>query len=160
MPSRTIISKAGKKIRLTPRQWNGKLMGKIAAERKSKLKHFPTRAERAFREILKSYDLQHGFQKIVYTPNHFYILDFVIQMKPRTIIELDGSAHDGREWYDRTRTEEILKTRTYKHFTVIRIQNDDVFNGKAAQIVMDRYPAFFRRRAARMRRESTHQPAP
>ena len=127
-------------------------MGKIAAERKSKLKRNPTPAERAFREILKSYNLQAGFQKIVYTPKHFYILDFVFPMKPRTIIELDGSAHDGREWYDQARTEDILKTRTYKHYTVIRIKNEDVFNGNAEVILKARYPAFFRKRLLKMQK--------
>jgi len=127
-------------------------MGKIAAQRKSRLKHNPTPAEKTFKELLKSYGLPVGFQKIVYTPKHFYILDFVISMRPRTIIELDGSAHEGREWYDRMRTEEILKTRTYKHYTVIRIKNADVFNGEADNFLQARYPAFFRKRLKRLQK--------
>jgi very-short-patch-repair endonuclease len=108
MQSHIIVAKSGKRVRLSARQWNQNKMGAVASPRKISLKRNPTPAEKYLRQTLKGYDFPHAFQKLVFTPNRYYILDFVVSMKPRAIIELDGSAHDGREEYDAERTKNIL----------------------------------------------------
>jgi very-short-patch-repair endonuclease len=116
-------------------------VGKLASDRKTILKNSPTAAELAFRELLRKYDIPHAFQKICFTKDMFYILDFTSYMNPRTIFEIDGSSHDLKQEYDQDREKAVLKTRTYKQFVFVRIANADVFNGKAERLLRERYPS-------------------
>lgn len=145
--SHWITTKSGGEVHLTPRQWNMKKMEKIADKRKKNLRKYPTPAEIEFGRILKSYKIPYRFQKLVYTPHHFYILDFVITMKPRTILEIDGNSHYGRDLYDKEREEDILSTRTYRRskWSFLRIRNEQVFNGEAEKMLRQRFSRFFRK---------------
>jgi very-short-patch-repair endonuclease len=127
-------------MRISKRVKNIQRMGKVPFERKSRLKKIPTAAELKFRELLKHYNIPHAFQKLVFTPDRYYILDFTSQMHPRTIFEIDGLVHDGREAEDREREQNVLKTRTYKRFSFVRIRNIQVFNGEAENVIRNRYP--------------------
>lgn len=122
---------------------NMERMDELACSRKKELKRRPTLAEEKFKEILRKYKIPFSFQKIVYTPNMFYIIDFRIAMKPRKIIEIDGSSHDN-PIKDKIREDCILKTRTYKKYKFVRITNEEVFNGKAVDILELIYPRKFR----------------
>ncbi len=116
-------------------------MGKIACDRKRTMKRNPTKTEKIVRDFLKKFDIPHSFQKLIFTPTRFYIIDFVIQMKPMTIIEIDGESHIGREEYDKNRIEEILKLKPFKRWrwNVLRIKNEEVLNGNAFEIIKELY---------------------
>jgi very-short-patch-repair endonuclease len=118
-------------------------MGTVPFERKNRLKKIPTAAELKFRELLKHYNIPHSFQKLVFTANRYYILDFASPMIPRTIFEIDGSAHDGREYYDKEREINVLKTKTYKNYSFLRLRNEQVFNGEAENVIRRRYPRHY-----------------
>lgn len=107
------------------------------------LRKNPTKAELAFRELLKQYNIPHSFQKLVYTPTRFYILDFVVRMKPFTIFEIDGTSHQGKEGYDIHRTAQVISQRNYRKFSVVRITNEQVFNNEAVEILKQTYPRRF-----------------
>lgn len=116
-------------------------VGKIAYNRKFAMKKNPTRTEKIMRDFLKRFKIPNSFQKLVFTAKRFYIIDFVINMKPRTIIEIDGKSHIGKEEYDKNRIEEILGLRPFKKWKwkVVRIKNEDVLNGKAFEIIKEIY---------------------
>lgn len=116
-------------------------LGKIAFIRKLKMKQSPTKSEKILWDFLKKFNIPCNFQKIIFTPHGFYIIDFVIMMKPRTIIEVDGKSHIGREKYDKNRIKEILRLSPFKkhHWGVVRIKNEEVLNGKAFEIIKELY---------------------
>jgi len=116
-------------------------VGKIAYNRKFAMKKNPTRTERIMRDFLKRFKIPNSFQRVVFTDKRFYIIDFVINMKPRTIIEIDGKSHIGKEEYDKKRISEILGLRPFKKWKwkVVRIKNEDVLNGKAFEIIKEIY---------------------
>lgn len=87
---------------------------KILNSRAFKMRINPTPAEKIFAGRLLEAKINFK-QQFVIEP---YIADFVIG---KTIIELDGSSHDGREVYDAKR-DLYLRERKYK---VIRILNKD-----------------------------------
>jgi very-short-patch-repair endonuclease len=114
--------------------------GEEAQSRKQELKRKATRAELAFGEILKSLRIPYAFQKLVFTENRYFILDFVIHMTPKLVVEIDGDSHLGRAGYDATRTKLVLRTKVYNGFRVLRIRNEQVFTGEAAEIIAAEYP--------------------
>ena len=116
---------------------------KIACKYKRQLKHHPTPAESKFVEILKKYKIPYSFQKIICVGHRFFIIDFKIIMKPWTLIEIDGDSHTKNEEYDNNRTKLILTTRKYKKYKLIRIKNEEVFNGKALEILKTLYKRKF-----------------
>jgi very-short-patch-repair endonuclease len=126
---------------LSKRVKNMQRVGKIACERKRLMKLNPTKSEKILRDFLKEFKIPHNFQRIVFTNKMFYIIDFVINMKPRTIIEVDGYSHIGREEYDNKRIQEILGLSPFKRWQwqVVRIKNEDVLNGKAFEIIKNIY---------------------
>jgi very-short-patch-repair endonuclease len=137
-----LINRLGQRIHLSKRQQNMERVGKTPFERRRAFRKSPTPAEKRFREILKSNFIEHSFQRVVFTATRFYILDFVVRIKPLTIIEIDGSVHEGREWEDRQREIDVLKTKTYggkKKFVFLRIKNEQVFNGEAENIIRSRW---------------------
>ena len=75
----------------------------------------PTKAEMDFRNKLELKGIRYKTQVVISK----YIVDFVVG---KTIYEIDGSSHDGKEMYDSIRDSD-LKTLGYK---VIHIQNKDV----------------------------------
>jgi very-short-patch-repair endonuclease len=119
---------------------NMKRVGDVALERKQNLKKSPTKAEILFRELTKHYQLGCSFQKLVFTKNRYYILDFVTYMHPRTIFEIDGSSHNGKQDYDRQRERDVLATRVYRNHSFMRITNEQVFNGEAEKLILSRFP--------------------
>jgi hypothetical protein len=74
----------------------------------------PTKAELIFKNRLIDKKIPFQTQKIIQP----YIVDFLIG---KTIIELDGSSHDGREEYDEKRTAFLNKLG----YSVIRIKNSE-----------------------------------
>jgi very-short-patch-repair endonuclease len=86
-----------------------------------KLRKDPTPAERKLWAVIRNDQLgvnfrrQHALGK--------YIVDFC-SLKPKLVIELDGSQHLQRQEYDQERTA-YLESQGYK---VIRFWNNDVMN--------------------------------
>ena len=119
-----------------------------AIPRKRDLKRSPTKAELAFRELLKDMRISHQFQKLVFADNRYFIMDFVIKMgpnMPRFIIEIDGAVHDRQRDYDRMRTWIIENTLAYRNFKVMRLTNDQVFGGGAIEFLKTHYPRPYER---------------
>lgn len=124
-----------------------KRVGELPYQRKRQLKKNPTASEIKLRKILTDLGLSPAFQKVVFTPKMFYILDFLVHIPPRTIIELDGSSHDGREEYDRQREVDVLATKTYKKkkWVFFRLKNEQVWNGEAERLLRERWATFLAR---------------
>lgn len=120
-------------------------MSAIAYQRKGALKSKPTAAEAMFRKLLLNLRISFQFQRLVFTEHRYFILDFVTYTKPKIIFELDGSAHDGREAYDAERTRLLGVTKQMERWKVVRIKNQQVFNGEAIEILRQYYPRNFRR---------------
>ena len=79
----------------------------------------PTKAEMDFRNKLELNGIRYKTQVVISK----YIVDFLVG---KTIYEIDGSSHDGKEVYDSIRDSD-LKALGYK---VIHIQNKDVLGYK------------------------------
>lgn len=131
---------------LTKTQLNSKQISNLACKYKKDLKRNSTPAEKHFKKILKKYNICFKFQGIIYTPKNFYLTDFLIFNKPKTIIEVDGNYHKDLKQvgYDNWRSREIKKTR-YKEFRIVRITNKEVFNGKAEQKIINLFPRQYRK---------------
>jgi len=112
---------------------------KVAVKRKNLLKRNPTKSETVFIAILKRYKIPYKFQAIIYAPFNFFIVDFLITMKPRKIIEIDGDYHLTNKPNDRKREQIISKTR-YRKYKFVRITNEQVFNEEAEKILREIYP--------------------
>jgi very-short-patch-repair endonuclease len=128
----------------TKRFLNAQKMSPIGTKYRKQLRKNPTRSETEFREILKKHEIHHQFQRLVYTPTRFFILDFVIKMKPFIIFEIDGNSHIGREAYDERRTVLVINQRNYRKYSFIRLTNEQVFNGEALEVLRNLYPRRFR----------------
>ena len=118
----------------------------LANKRKDELKwKRPTKAETVFWDFLKKYDIPAKFQRIFYMGDTFYIVDFEVLMKPRLLIELDGSVHNGRENYDDYRQNKLMGRKHFKRwqYSFLRFKNEEVFNGKAFQVMKELYPSKF-----------------
>lgn len=124
---------------------NVQRMGQQAVQRKRELKARATKAEKLFMGLLKQLRINHQFQKLVFTAHRYFVLDFVLNSKPRLIIEIDGSSHENTKAYDDERTQLINSTSRYWKYTVIRITNEQVYNGEAIEILRSYYARQFRR---------------
>jgi len=133
---------------LSKTQRNMQRVSKTACLYKSKLKRNPTKAEIIFRQILKEHQIPFSFQRIIYTPNKFFIVDFIIRMKPFKIIEIDGKYHQDNQEYDKMREAKISKTR-YRKYKFIRISNEEIFNGQALIILKSLYKRKFKNAAGK-----------
>jgi very-short-patch-repair endonuclease len=91
----------------------------ILIERATNMILKPTKAEMDFRNKLELKGIKYRAQVVISK----YIVDFVVG---KTIYEIDGSSHDGKEVYDSIRDLD-LKSLGYK---VIHIQNKDVLGYK------------------------------
>ncbi len=87
----------------------------VLNKRAEYLRKNATKSEIEFCSILVSKHIEYEFQVIIYP----YIADFVIG---KVIIELDGTAHNGREDYDAKRTLHLRKAG----YQVIRIPNEKI----------------------------------
>lgn len=87
----------------------------ILIGRAKSMRRNPTYAEKVFYARLVSAKIRFKSQWVIKP----YIVDFLIG---NTIIELDGSAHNGREEYDAKRDCFLRKAK----YQIIRIQNSDV----------------------------------
>ena len=87
----------------------------ILFERALNMRINPTKAEKRFAELLEINNIKFNQQYVIGS----YIADFVVN---KTVIELDGSSHDGREVYDEIRDSNI-RSLGYK---VIRVLNSEV----------------------------------
>jgi very-short-patch-repair endonuclease len=96
----------------------------------TQLEQNATLAEKILREALLEYGFNFEFQKPLYSEHTCYIADFYMLGK-RLIIELDGSAHNGRAEQDAKRTANILK---YHNYHVLRIKNKAVFADVSAVV--------------------------
>lgn len=146
-PSVPVTGKKKRAIeqRLSPTVSNMQRMAPVAFERKGLLKTNPTPAEAKFRQLLLDLRISFQFQRLVFTERRYFILDFVTYTKPKIIFELDGSVHDGREAYDAERTRLIGLTESMRKWKVVRIKNEQVYNGQAVEILRGLYPRQFKR---------------
>jgi very-short-patch-repair endonuclease len=89
-----------------------------------------TEAEKVFKAILKSLHVEYEFQKVFFTNNSFYIVDFYIPNK-NTVFEIDGGYHFNIEQrkLDSRRTT-ILKNKGI--FQVYRFTNKDVIESNTS----------------------------
>lgn len=87
----------------------------ILQERALNMRINPTKSERAFRDRLELKGINYRTQVVIGK----YIADFVIG---KTIYEIDGSSHDGKEVYDTIRDAD-LRMLGYK---VVHIRNSEV----------------------------------
>ena len=95
----------------------------ILIERANNMILKPTKAEMDFRNKLELNGIRYKTQVVISK----YIVDFLVG---KTIYEIDGSSHDGKEVYDSIRDSD-LKSLGYK---VIHIQNKDVLDYKIGSI--------------------------
>ena len=75
----------------------------------------PTKSEKRFAELLEINNIPFKQQYVIGN----YIADFLVN---KTVIELDGSSHTGREVYDEIRDSNIRSAG----FKVIRVLNSDI----------------------------------
>ena len=91
---------------------------------KYKKENKPTKEELLVKQVLQEigikYLTQKGFLSKAYT---CYIADFYLPKPNRLIIEVDGSSHIGREFYDRKRDEFFLHERNIR---TLRIKNEEL----------------------------------
>lgn len=87
----------------------------ILNQRADKMRSNPTKSELVFKNRLIEKKIRFKFQQVI-SP---YIVDFIVG---KTIIEIDGSSHDGREEYDARRTKYLSEMG----YNVVRVQNRDV----------------------------------
>jgi very-short-patch-repair endonuclease len=78
-----------------------------------------TKAELKFKEFLDRYKFNYAFQKKLRAGSRLYIIDFVIPMNPKLVIEIDGPTHIGREAEDEERTRRILAQKKYAGYQLI-----------------------------------------
>jgi len=99
-------------------------INRLKAETNAKgLEQRATLAETILREALIELGFDFEFQKPLYSKQTCYIADFYFPHQ-KLVVELDGSAHNGREEYDAKRTDNIRKHHGYH---VLRIKNKAVF---------------------------------
>jgi len=111
--------------------------------RVQELRKNATWAEKKFIALLRKHKIPYRFQKLVYTPTTFYILDFLTLTNPPFILEIDGTSHIGKRVSDWERTMDILNLDEYKKHRLIRIKNEDVYNGKAEKTLKILLPKYF-----------------
>lgn len=87
----------------------------ILQERALNMRINPTKSERAFRDRLDLKGINYLTQIVIGK----YIVDFLIG---KTVYEIDGSSHDGKELYDAIRDSD-LRMLGYK---VVHIRNSEV----------------------------------
>jgi very-short-patch-repair endonuclease len=104
-----------------------KLSKEILIERADNMRIKPTQSEKAFRDKLELKGIRYKTQVIISK----YIVDFIVG---KTIYEIDGSSHDGKEIYDTIRDAD-LRSLGYK---VIHIQNAEVANYRFGKVTNDR----------------------
>lgn len=111
-----------------------KELSQVAEEFRSDLIKNQTQSEKVFKALLKSLKIDYEFQKILYTPTKFFIVDFYIPNK-RVVFEIDGEYHDNKYQKKRdTDRTSILKINYIKE--IYRFTNDDVL--KNISFVTDR----------------------
>jgi very-short-patch-repair endonuclease len=99
-------------------------LSQVAEDFKSNLIINQTPAEKTFKAILKSLNIEYEFQKIIYTSTRFYIVDFYIP-KIKSVFEIDGEYHNEVE----QRKYDLLRTTNLKSLNieeVYRFSNEDV----------------------------------
>jgi very-short-patch-repair endonuclease len=129
----------------TTRQEHSKMASREANQRRRQLKRNQTPAEKHFSSILDMLKISHQKQEIVFCDFRYFIVDFVIKVKPFAIVEIDGDSHVDRHDYDEMRTRMILQIPEYKNMDVIRIYNEQVFNGVALRLMAERYPRLWKK---------------
>lgn len=87
----------------------------ILKERALNMRINPTKSEKRFAELLEINNIPFKQQYVIGN----YIADFVVN---KTVIELDGSSHIGREIYDQIRDSNIRSLG----FKVIRVLNSEI----------------------------------
>jgi len=114
-----------KKVRKRNKQWepNDWLKNK-AEEFRLQLKGNATKAELRFKKILEELDIDYEFQKVIFYPKSFYIVDFYLP-KYNRVIEIDGEDHKKKKTKDKDRTHK-LKTQGIR--SVHRFLNNETNN--------------------------------
>lgn len=85
-----------------------------------------TLAERRLKVMLQRWKIMFRSQR----PIDHYIADFILPNR-RLVLEVDGSFHDNRQWYDAKRTEYIEA----KGFKVLRFTNDEILGTDCKHIL-------------------------
>ena len=114
--------------------------------RKNVLKRNATKPEIELSRQIKERGIPAAFQRVVFTSGTFYILDFIVMLKPRVIIELDGSHHDNQKWYDNQRTKRVLEIPYYADCELVRFKNHQVYSGEVMGYLKDRYSTIYPKR--------------
>jgi len=98
-------------------------MIEILFERAENMRLNPTKSEKEFRNKLDAKNIKYKTQWVIGK----YIVDFLVG---KTIYEIDGSSHLGREEYDAERDRFL----TQKGYKVVRILNSEVDSFKIKPI--------------------------
>jgi very-short-patch-repair endonuclease len=116
---------------LTPAQAMCQLKMAEAMERKRELRRRATPAEIRFAEVLRGAGVPFVSQAVIFTAKGYFIADFRVSAGSyKLIVEIDGGYHKERGAYDEWRTEQILKTHTYRSFQLVRFTNEQVLSGE------------------------------
>jgi very-short-patch-repair endonuclease len=96
----------------------------IANKFRKNLLENETNTEVEFKYILSKLKIRYEFQKIIYTSNKFYIVDFYLP-KYNSVIELDGKHH----YTDEGIKEDKIRTKALKRIGITelyRLENSEV----------------------------------
>ena len=91
---------------------------------KEELKINKTKAEKRLYTALKQRGIKFQFQKAYFSVNKLYIIDFWFKRKKNPLaVEVDGSYHNDRKYYDKKRDEWL---KEHRNCEVLRVSNDEV----------------------------------
>ena len=120
-----LVRKKQKKDKI-PYSKIGNVLSEYAEEFRKELIIKQTKSERVFKKYLKSLNITHVFQRIVYCNNSFYIVDFFLP-KENIVFEIDGGYHESVEQRikDDFRTDNLIKSGINQ---IYRFTNKEVLN--------------------------------
>lgn len=96
-----------------------------AIKRRLRQVNIKNKYELMFMKYLDSLDIEYEYQKIFFTDDMYYIVDFYVP-KNNVVFECDGKLHEKREFYDEKRTDSL---KTYcKIKEVYRFWNTQIEN--------------------------------
>ena len=134
-------------------------INQLKAETNAKrLEQNATLAETILKEALIELGFNFQFQKPIHSKSTCYIADFYFPHQ-HLVVELDGSAHKGREEYDAKRTKNIEK---YHGYHVLRFKNKAVFADviKVVNKIQDWQPPIDKANRPKKAKEATIAPKP
>lgn len=110
------------------------LQQKISEYRKNNLEHNNTIAVQAIANILDYAHIYYIREKGFVTPNSFVLVDFYLPKPYKTVIEVDGSSHIGKEGYDQWRDRYLKERKLF----VVHMTNEETLSNIALNTLISR----------------------